>query len=92
MIEIVDQEYFDEVKQFAETTGRGEQLQKKLNYLDTYAENGDRGATRCILGKDFAPHSFAFLIQKRDDSGEYKYWFNGGLIFHSDHNRWGVHT
>jgi len=89
MLVINDQEYFNEVLYFAKTTGRQDQLQQKLDYLDTYAEHGDKGATRCLLGKDFAPYSFGFIMQKRVASEEYDYWFNGGLILHGDHDNGG---
>jgi len=87
MLKIENQEHFDKVKAFAESTGRMTQLQSKLDYLDTYGDN-----TQCVLGYDFAPHSFSFLMMKRDKQGEYQPWFNGGLIFHSTADCWNVHT
>ena len=81
MLEIQNQEHFNKVKAFAESTNRMEQLQEKLDYLDTYADHERKGLTKCILGYDFAPYSFSFLMMKKDDSGEYQPWFNGGLVF-----------
>ena len=89
MIEINDQEYYDEVRAFAERAGKLEQLKEKLAYLDTYAEHGDRGKTKCILYKDFAPYSFQFTMQERNELGEYQHWFIGGLVFHGDHDGYG---
>jgi hypothetical protein len=89
MLEIQNQEHFESVKKFAEETGRMEQLQKRLDYLDTYAEHGDRGATKCVLGYDWAPHSFSFCMMRRSEGGEYRPWFNGGLIFHGSHDGGG---
>jgi hypothetical protein len=88
VLDIQNQKHFNKVKAFAESIGCMEQLQSKLDYLDTY---GDQvGGTKCVLSYDFAPHSFSFLMMRKDDSGEYQPWFNGGLIFHN--NVWGVHT
>jgi len=89
MLHIENQEHFDKVKAFAEETGRVEQLQSKLDYLDTYADHEKEGLTKCVLGYDFAPYSFGFLMMKKDTSGEYQPWFNGGLIFHGPHDRGG---
>lgn len=89
MLHIDNQEHFDKVKAFAEETGQLEQLQENLDYLDTYAEHGDRGATRCFIGYDLAPYSFAFSMQKRGSDGEYKHWFSGGLIYHGQHDNGG---
>ena len=71
--------YIDEVKAFAERTGRSDQLQGELDYLSNYGGQ----ETRCVLYKDFAPMSFYFEMQARK-GGEWKHWFNGGLIFFSD--------
>lgn len=77
--------YLDEVKKFAAAHGLADQLQEQLDYLDGYG-NGDN---RCVLGKDHAPHSFAFAMYRPNDAGEpgaaplqekWKYWFQGGLI------------
>lgn len=94
MIEIQNQEHFDKIKKFAEETGQMSELQKQLDYLDTYAENGERGSTRCLLGYDFAKHSFSFVMQKREFDKEYRDWFHGGLVYHGDgiFGSWSVHT
>lgn len=89
MISETVQEYFDKVKKFAKESGLEEQLQEKLDFLDNYAEHGDRGKTRCWLAKDFAPHSFYFEMEKRNEDGEYERWFNGGLILHGPHDGGG---
>lgn len=89
MLDIQNQKHFDEVKSFAESTGQLEQLQQKLDYLDTYADHEKQGLTKCVLGKDWAPYSFAFTMLKRDANGEYRRWFNGGLIYHGSHDNGG---
>ncbi len=82
MLEIANQDYLAEVKQFAKDTNQIEQLQTKLDYLDTYAEHGDRGVTMCKLFPDFAPYSFQFQMCQMDkETKEYIPWFHGGLIY-----------
>jgi hypothetical protein len=84
------EDYLKEVKAFAVKVGKGDQLQSKLNYLDTYADHEGEGLTRCLLGKDhWAPQSFSFIMQRLDKNGEYQYWFDGGLIFHGSHDNGG---
>ena len=95
MLEIQNQEHYNKVMDFAVKSKRKDQLQAKLNYLNTYADPEGKGLTRCTLGYDFALNSFGFVMDKLDDTGAYKYWFNGGLIFHGNHNdknSWQVHT
>lgn len=91
MLDIVEsvQEYFDGVKAYAEEIGLKDNLQKSLDYLNTYAEHGDRGKTRCKLFQDFAPHSFQFTMELRREDGEYRTWFFGGCIFHGPHDGHG---
>lgn len=88
MLMIDDMDYYDEVINAAKKAGMfdNEELQgslkSRLEYLDTYADHEKKGLTRCRLFKDFAPYSFAFVMEKRTQEGDYKRWFNGGLIFH----------
>jgi hypothetical protein len=89
MLDIHNQEYFDQVVEFAKRTNQYDQLKQKLDYLETYAEHGEVGKTRCILFRDFAPFSFEFQMQLRQPDGSYKRWFNGGLIYHGAHDGHG---
>lgn len=82
MLETKDHEHLKEVRAFAQRVGAAARLQRWLDYLDTYAENDDRGRTRCLLHKDFAPNSFYFLMEVRKPDGTYERWFNGGLIYY----------
>lgn len=59
-------------------------LKKNLRYLHTYAQD-----TVCELYSDFAPFSFAFVMQARKPNGGLERWFNGGLIFHGNHDGFG---
>jgi hypothetical protein len=85
MLYIENQEYHNSVLAYAEKIGMKQQLDGRLNYLDTYAD----GETCCHLGKDFAPYSYFFTMDKRQPDGSYKTWFSGGLIFHGKHDNGG---
>lgn len=92
MLQIENLDYYNEVIKLAKEHEMYEpnenvdgSLKERLEYLDKYAET-NRGDTRCILFKDFAPMSFEFVMQKKGPDGEYKRWFNGGLIFHQAHD------
>lgn len=91
MLEIQNQAHFEEVLAFADKIGLRKQLDEKLTYLDTYAEHGDRGKSRCTLSKDWAPYSFSFVIQVRGErpGSQYATWFVGGLIYHGPHDGHG---
>lgn len=78
------EDYLAEVKAEAEKLGPEmvKSLEEQLEYLGGYAEHGEPGRTRCDLFSDFAPLSFFFRMHVRDkESGEYKEWFVGGVIF-----------
>jgi hypothetical protein len=83
--------YLDTVKEFADKVGKADNLQAKLDYLDGYASaRREEGLeTRCQLFKDWAPQSFSFLMEMRQDGGEWQRWFNGGMLFHSAHDGGG---
>jgi hypothetical protein len=75
--------------QFAEDMGLKDQFQKQLDYLGNYAEqegcsyDKSIGAgTICRLYKDFAPHSFTFILYGHKTAfADLKAMFNGGLIY-----------
>ena len=89
------EDYMREVKLAAKASGQLENLEERLAYLATYAcnmddpEEGDPERTRCKLFKDFSPLSFVFHMEQRQANGEYKFWFNGGLIYHGPHDGGG---
>jgi hypothetical protein len=72
------------LRDHADKIGLREQLEREISFLDTYAEHGNRGATRCILYHDFAPFSLGFTMYRGQAP-----WFNGGLIFHGSHDGHG---
>lgn len=78
-------EHFEKVKTFAERVGMLEQFEEKLDYLSNYRG----GECECHLGWDFAPQSFSFTMHRPDKEGVMVPWFNGGLIFHGDHDNGG---
>jgi hypothetical protein len=85
---ILDDEQLDrleQVRDFARLIGLGLQLERQLGYLADYGRNNeDRPSRQCVLGYDFAPHSFSFAIHVLADStgdGKRQLWFNGGLIY-----------
>jgi hypothetical protein len=83
-----------DVKAFAATVGKLENLEGKLKYLGNYACNSGR-VTRCHLMNDYAPQSFYFELEVKAESApdsEYRLMMNGGLILHSPQDGWGVHT
>ena len=121
--------YLYEVKAFAAKNGMIDQLQKVLDYWDTYAdldENGKKNdvpQTKCEIFKDWAPYSFRFCVYHRkskerytadlkaeveamrdkypdctlaqhnmwakDNIPEWRFWFNGGIIYHGPHDNGG---
>jgi len=105
MLNVLDQEYYDKVLEFAKETNQFDKLQRELNYLDNYAigEGEPKDKTRCDLYKDFAPQSFYFILYlKQGESPKDSYvktgeppkdgyvkWFNGGLIYHGKHDNGG---
>jgi len=65
-------EYFEKTVEFAKSVGMhegedpdGQYLKRRLDYLDKYADHEGKGLTKCILRKDFAPHSFTFTMMRR---------------------------
>jgi hypothetical protein len=68
---------------------------EELRFLRDYACHDDedkqagRAKTKCLIYTDFAPLSFFFNMQIRQNDGTYKPWFPGGLIFHGTHDGGG---
>jgi hypothetical protein len=84
---ILDDEQLDrleEVREFARLMGLGRQLERQMNYLHGYADHDEIPKRQCVLGYDFAPHSFSFahyLLPEFTDDGNRRFCFNGGLIY-----------
>lgn len=82
-------------KEFAIKTGgqigRGllDQLNSQLRYLANYSNGegcihdvAEGKDTKCDLHPDLAPHSFSFVMFKREGPTKpWMFWFNGGLIY-----------
>ena len=108
MLKIVNQEHYNKVTAEATRLGLMPDLQEQLDYLAIYACHRLPDDVVVELGYDFAPLSFSLLWLRKNKSGEYVPWFNGGLIFHpgaagvdqsfsvelvgSDKPHWSIHT
>lgn len=107
MLDVRCDEHLEKVRAEAFNMGIRKNLEDNLHYLETYAcqveDDGppplcgyyptrlDLTRAKCVLMSDRARLSFYFELYIRKD-GEYKFWMNGGLIFHSTSNEWSVHT
>lgn len=93
MLDIRCPEHLAEVRAFAASIGLEDQLQKQLDYLSLYGFRGlppaerppEREQNRCVLTKDFAPHSFEFSVWPPgvEPWGGGRSIVHGGLIFQS---------
>lgn len=71
------EEHLAQTREFAARVGATAELERRLEYLATYAEGTPAWPTRCVLSRDFAPHSFHLVMYRADGEP----WFNGGLIY-----------
>jgi len=93
MIVIKCQEHYDSTLAYAKLVDKEDNLQQNLRRLANMGEIVE-------LYKDFAPHSFLFVVKNNDGKKEY----NGGLIYHgfshhvtlsvslSETDGWSIHT
>jgi hypothetical protein len=93
MLIVEDQAHLDEVIAFAKKSGKyqpaeaeesNHYLKNRLDYLENYGGKDAQGESRMRvrLFKDFAPHSFGFVIEGRGADGQYQRVLTGGLLFH----------
>lgn len=81
---------FEAAKKEARRVGLANQFAKQLNYLRTFAQHESGEPTvRVTLHTDFAPYSFSVIWERKNKTGEWVFWFNGGLIYHGPHDRGG---
>lgn len=71
-----------EILVFARKQGLSARLRELLEYLSSYGNPEDESKTICRLSRDWAPHSLRFAIEERQPDGSYRFWFNGGLVYH----------
>ena len=64
---------------FAKEVGAWDRLRDRLRWLAQYAPH--RNDVSCVVGKDFAPYSFNFLLRTWDGA-KWTSMFSGGLIYH----------
>ncbi len=83
-------DHFAEVTAFALHIGKAEQLTEKLDYLANYSKDYK---TQCLMFFDYSAHSLAFTMERWDEETQsWGFWWNGGLIYRSDNQTWGVHS
>ena len=73
MIKFDSADHVAKVLEFAINNGCADKLCERLRYLAEYAG----GDNTCELHPDWAPNSFAFVMNRPDGTR----WFNGGLIY-----------
>jgi hypothetical protein len=72
-----DLDHLEQVREFARAAGPSDQLERQLHYFADYGQHGNQ----CVLGKDFAPHSFSFALYRPGAKDARKFVLNGGLIY-----------
>ena len=84
ILDIEQLDRLEQVREFAASIGLSEQLERQLCYLHGYSDHGEGVERQCVLGYDFAPHSFSFahfVLPASSKDGTRKLWFHGGLIY-----------
>lgn len=79
--DVLDQAYLDDTVRFAMEVGKVDSLIQCFDRLQTIAENTN---AKVCLGRDLAPHSFSFAINRETGCV-----INGGVIFHGSHDGGG---
>jgi hypothetical protein len=84
---ILDDEQLDrleQVREFARFMGLDRQLERQLHFLDGYSDNGEVRKRQCVLGYDFAPHSFSFChyrLPALSRTGQREYILKGAMVY-----------
>ena len=78
MLVVFCPEHMEAVRVFARSVGAEEKLEARLRYLGSYGGDGD--IVRASIYQDWAPWSFTFVMEKRQDDG-WARWFAGGLVY-----------
>lgn len=90
MLKITNKEHYDKTWAEAESNGSLDDLIEQLEYLHVYGGIKDPEKYRVSLGYDWA--GFGVVWEMRNGDDEYKFFMNGGLIYHESDGRWSVHT
>lgn len=75
-------------REHATQIGLADSLERQLETLRSFGGNPE-GSFRAVLYPDFAPHSFAFVIERRGPDGSWWTVLTGGLLFHGPHDGHG---
>ncbi len=82
MLKVLCTEYFNEQWKWAEANGLLDIFKRDLDQLKHYGcSEEEPELVRCDLHWDFAPHSFTFVMFRRQADGIYDAMFNGGFIY-----------
>ena len=82
-----NKDHMNKVVKFAKKTGKIKSLVENLKFLNEYAGKQN---TRCLIRKDWGTEpNFVFEMQRKDQEGNYRFMFNGGLLFHGPHDGFG---
>jgi hypothetical protein len=73
MLEVKCPEYLAEIREFADSAGLRDDLERNLDALSKFGD-------RCELGKDCQPH-FRFSVYRRTPMSDEYFLFKGGLIY-----------
>jgi hypothetical protein len=78
MLNIYAENRYNEAKEFATKTGQLESFNKVFEAMEKRAENANVN-----IYEDFAPLSFYFTVNRKDDNSLIS---NGGIIYHGKHD------
>lgn len=82
MLDVKNQKYLDEVRAYADSRGEAvrAELEKSLGFLEHYRND----TCVCELYRDFAPHSFGYVLYGPEDKdGVRPHWLTGGVIHYA---------
>ena len=93
MLKIINKEHYNKVTAEARARGIYSKLKIQLEYLRNYGCSDEKPDNAVVeLGYDFASMSFSVVFLFKQKDGGYKFFMNGGLVFHEHDQDWSVHT
>lgn len=91
MLAIINMEHHQKQLKAARVNGTFDDLLINLEYLHLYGGLEDPKRHRVELGYDMCGYSVGWYRWDEEEQ-KYKFWMNGGLIFHEKALSWSVHT